>query len=694
MHLLSQHYIIVTTDDYTSYNATLPIPPRQIRAFTAVKGLPPPSYFGKIPSIRHHRFVKLIDNTCFAPTYTTREPVQPSLPWHKPVSSILPPFSQQLNTQFLTTHAYQFLSPQRAKFVKLSLQNGFPSFNVMPPIDFYNTPNKVQPFTPMGDVVTKYLKTFQDKGHLLSYSSPVLPGTHTFAIDIVAKVKFDNNGIQSTKYRPVFDGSQPGRKEFTLKKELQYTNQSIYELMAFALSHNVIFGSLLDYEAFFTVLNRNYNDVASNCVYWDMGDGFKFHYLLSHGFGEAHTPFCADTLGALLQTIQQHEINTTCDYQHFLIRRTDDTLVTHSTTRSQLSLLHNATPQSPYMDAQQAIHTIHTVCTNAAVPIQNKKTKIAETTSLFDGFIFNWSLHGGSIGVPQDKKKKLLLTIAQVRHKFRTNRTDPNHKFFTKLSSTKIIESLVGQLEWASQVFYYLRSRIPAIRATNFHSAWEKPQLSSQAKESLEIFHNVCDFPGHTYVPFSNYFEQSPSFTIYTDASGKDGIGGYSTTPGSRYFFTESIPTEWNLHLTTSLTNLSSTWLELFALFIVLTIHGTTYANASIQWFTDSNACTKAMRNCASNQTQLNLLLIPIFHLLTKHSICITTTWIPRTSNTGADDLSKFHIQEFCDTHDFDIIEQVFVPHACFQKGRMILSGSTTMPYNTPTSQIPAPTRS
>lgn len=210
--------------------------------------------------------------------------------------------------------------------------------------------------------------------------------------------------------------------------------------------------------------------IASNCVYWGLGDGFKFHYLLSHSFGEAHTPFCADTLGALLQAIQQHEVDTSCHCKHFLIRRTDGTLVTHSTTRSRLSLLYNATPQSPYLDAKQAVHTIHTVCTNAAIPIQHKKTKIAEHTSLFDGFIFHWTLNNGSI---HDKKHKLLRTIAQVRYKFK-NGKKTSHKFFSILSHSKLIESLVGQLEWASQVFYYLHARIPAIRAVNYRSPWHK----------------------------------------------------------------------------------------------------------------------------------------------------------------------------------------------------------------------------
>jgi hypothetical protein len=601
----------------------------------------------------------------------------PSLPWHHNTNSILPEFTQQLNTNYLINQAIKFLSPQRAEFVALSLLYGFPSFNVMPPVDFYNTPNKVQPFTPKGDIVTKYLKTFQAKGHLLSYPQPVLPGTHTLAIDIVEKTKFHDDGTQSTKYRPVFDGSQPGRKEFTLKNQLQYTNQSIYELMAFSISYHTTSGSLMDYEAFFTVLNRNHNDVASNCVHWDLGDGPKFHYLLSHGFGEAHTPFCADTLGSLLQTTQQHEINTTCDYKHFLIRRTDDTLVAHSTTRSQISLLHNATPRSPKVDALHAMQIIDTVCNHATVPIQHKKTKIAEHTSLFDGFIFHWTRNNGSIGIPQDKKHKLILTIAQVRYKFKNGR-EPTHKFFSILSHSKLIESLVGQLEWASQVFYYLRARIPAIRSVNYRSPWHKPTLSQQAMDSLTVFHNACDLPGHTYVPFTHYFEQPPQYTIYTDASGKYGLGGYSSTLRARYFFSAPIPEGWNLHLSTSNSKLSSTWLELFTFFVVLTMKGKNYANSSIQWYTDSHASTTAMHNCASNTPHLNALLIPIFHILTKYSISVTTTWLSRDSNTGADALSKLNVNEFCKTHNFHLNEQVSVPPTCFQKGWRILSDSIT----------------
>jgi hypothetical protein len=50
---------------------------------------------------------------------------------------------------------------------------------------------------------------------------------------------------------------------------------------------------------------------------WDIGQGWQCHYLLTHGFGEAHTPAAADLHG---DTLQKKKFNN------------DTSIIAHCTT--------------------------------------------------------------------------------------------------------------------------------------------------------------------------------------------------------------------------------------------------------------------------------------------------------------------------------------------------------------------------
>lgn len=313
---------------------------------------------------------------------------------------------------------------------------------------------------------------------------------------------------------------------------VQYTTQHLFQAMAFGVVNNIIGSSLVDYTAFFTILNRNILDIPSNCVVWKISEeeGWQFHYLHGHAFGEKATPFSADVLASLLQNIQQHHIDLRCHFRHFLIRRVDDTMILHSDTPSEVPVEHRRTPRK---DAALALAIFKKVCTRAQVPIQETKTRECEDSSLFDGYCFDWP--NRRIGYPRDKARKLydyIDQILRIADKFATrhqncewNRTTEvefeekahsrSMEINEKVSLTgfqndsgqgaftvgyhskhvptlfKLLESVVGQLEYATFVWFYYRPLILPIRRCYQHLPRNKnyvPVITQEAYKALESF--------------------------------------------------------------------------------------------------------------------------------------------------------------------------------------------------------------
>lgn len=597
--------------------------------------------------------------------------------WQMGRDSRIPSTHILLNTTYLINEARAVLQPQRYDLYTKCLLYGFPTFTTLEPRNHIIHNHRVLLHTKQGQAVTDQLIKLKQMGalHTTPPTGPI-PGTHTFIANAAIKVKIDPVTFNTKdKFRCTLDGSAPGRKDYVPKVDCQYTTTRIINIMADALYYRVWAGSLLDYEAFFNYLHRHSTQIPSNAIIWDIGQGWQCHYLLTHGFGEAHTPAAADLHGDTLQKIQQRHINHHTLYHHVLHRRVDDTLILHGTvpqitgTSSILRTLEH--------DAKIAITTFTNVCKLAKQPLQNTKTDETNHISRFDGFDFKWdfhynhSQHKGAIGYPADKQHKLLPLLTQA--------------LSTKSITRKTAESLTSSLEYATQVLYYYRPYLPPIRHSWLRLPHDhiKVTFTPAARSALQKFQSLFQHKRTLYVPFTHFFDDphGPNIQLWTDASGNRGIGGYAcisrSTKATPMFFTTPIQPSWNLHMDTHLAGISSTWLELVGLLYALHTAGTQWRHTSIQWTTDSSPAHNAMHNHNSSTPAINKLLEAIFTHCTRNSIHISTTWVARKFNKGADLLSRLEVQLFLTSYPNYTSHQKQVP----KQATIIATSSLLSPH-------------
>jgi hypothetical protein len=497
-------------------------------------------------------------------------------------------------------------------------------------------------------------------------------------VDVVTKYQL-KDGEWITKLRPTLDGSQPGRKEWVDPSLTQYTTQHLFEAMAFSRQHHIIGGSLVDYTSFFTILNRNIQDIPSNCVFWQLpGEEWKFHYIHGHAFGEKTTPFSADVLASLLQKIQTHHIDKRCEYRHFLIRRVDDTMILHSDT---LRVDITTPTRTPKQDAKVALTIFAAVCARAGVPIQHTKTKRCEMINIFDGYAFCWGTN--RIGYPSDKASKLIdfidriLKIADQSQHQRAAKKNKTSVFRNGPTLYKLLQSVVGQLEYAALVWFYYRPLILPIRhCYQYLDPKHTPTVSPTAYSALTKFRYIASQPQAAWVPIQHYFvnHHGPSVRLWTDASGEYGIGGHTHYEDTtRLCFAKLIPQGWKLHDSTIRKGISTTWLELLALYAILIQQGTNWNNYTVHWYTDSLACNLIVQNTASKIPSVNQLLHLVYLHCSKHTIQIAPTWVPREHNKLADMLSNINFADFYLLTQFRPEDVVSIHRSTYRKAEKTL---------------------
>ena len=81
----------------------------------------------------------------------------------------------------------------------------------------------------------------------------------------------------------------------------------------------------------------------------------------------------------------------------------------------------------------------------------------------------------------------------------------------------------------------------------------------------------------------ANLFEKPHDMALTTDSSGKDGFGGYA----DGMFFAEPLRQEWNMHLDEMPLLVSSSWIELAALFLALQCPKLAAEGKVLLWTTD-----------------------------------------------------------------------------------------------------------
>lgn len=166
--------------------------------------------------------------------------------------------------------------------------------------------------------------------------------------------------------------------------------------------------------------------------------------------------------------------------------------------------------------------------------------------------------------------------------------------------------------------------------------------------------------------PFWKLYKLTPpQIDAWTDASGYDSFGGYTTG----MFFTEPLAEHQALdpelrakEPTDNQLSLSTAYLELIALYYLLVTLGRRARGKVLRWTTDAQASVANWIRQSSKNHATNRLLSLIGDYCTRNSILVEARWWPREQNTLADILTHADISTFCHLANVPKNDQVRVP--------------------------------
>jgi hypothetical protein len=143
------------------------------------------------------------------------------------------------------------------------------------------------------------------------------------------------------------------------------------------------------------------------------------------------------------------------------------------------------------------------------------------------------------------------------------------------------------------------------------------------------------------------HFEQliaKPTFIVYSDASAI--VCGAFIDNCAGFVMVE----HWSLTERQG----NSTWRELKAVQIFLTLNANKFEDKSIQWYTDNMAVPRVVQK-GSMKFDLHALALEVYQICLEHNTDLTLLWIPREANEAADYLSKV-----ADVDDWEVDQRIF----------------------------------
>jgi hypothetical protein len=588
-------------------------------------------------------------------SYSTAITPPPSFPWEKPLEQVLGTFTSTLNLPLLRQWAATYLTGPARQYAIHAYTHGFPTHNQQPHHTDVSTINRVTPGTPEGDAVDAQLDRLRARRRVVETSLPLIPGTRTIPLSSTAKVKVSESDFTcKVKHRPVVDGTAPhddtSRKAYTDPREISFSVQEPFiAIVAYTLAHDISCGSLHDYEAYFESIPKSITEVAGATIWWRQ----KFVYVLDHVYGLTATPHSAEVHATVLQAAQQHNIDKVTLAKHLAVRRTDDTLILH--------------PRVDEQSIDRANEAFALTCRMVNQKLQHGKTQHRRSIVLFDGLLLDFATK--RVGYPVSKQLRLAVQIGRALDwpDHRTTDVMPNHVQQATRDIVKAhdlagkrrashghhltrsqLESITGSLEYAVKALVNHRSRVPPLRASWIHLTAPNARvtLTREGRACLVGFHKLFTRAQPIWYPMANMFEKPHDKSVITDASGKQGFGGHA----NHLYFAEPLPHEWNMHLEVMPLLISSSWIELGALFLVLHCPQLAVDGQVLLWTTDCQPAEQAWRNGRSPSPALNDLIWRIQRLCTARAITIISRHVLRGLNDRADLLSKQDIQGFLAT--------------------------------------------
>jgi hypothetical protein len=620
--------------------------------------------------IRHFKKRRVLDpTTAGPPSFWVRPPAPPRFPFERSAVDFFGPFTSTLNLPLLKVFAARHLRGAALRFMLRGYDEGFPTLSQSPVIRDISPQNRVLPGTPAGDAVDAQIARAQQRGRVVSAPLPIASGTCTLPLSAVQKIRVAED-LQTfkVKSRAVVDGSHgpagTDRGAWVNPAHISFMVPITIMLMAaYILCYDITSASLFDYTSFFETIPLCTTEIPTNCYFWKG----QFWWFLDNLFGCVTTPFSADMHARVLQMAQQADMDSVSRCVHFIVRRVDDSIVLH--------------PEADAASIPAVNAAFVAVCTAVKQPLQTAKTQIAKPVAMFDGAL--WDLPGKRLGYPASKQINVLIHIAhalgmrlgdlvkkvptphraQLRALVRAAGVQMGRPF-----TRKAAESLTGKLDYAVVALVHLRNRVQPIRASwiRLPSDHNKVTFSQEAVDCLHHFLALFCELQPLWFPLRNLFVRPHDVEIYSDASGKDGFGAFGP---SFFFFAEHLPQEWNLHLGTLPPGVSTGWLELASLLMIVVVRHQQLPNKVVRWFTDSEVSMYAWQSGRSPIPAINSLLWAIQTRCARSSITVIAEHIYREQNEKADLLSKQQVQAFLELSPRHTVNQrLRVPHHVFKR--------------------------
>ncbi len=262
------------------------------------------------------------------------------------------------------------------------------------------------------------------------------------------------------------------------------------------------------------------------------------------------------------------------------------------------------------------------------IPTTLKKCRSIRQIQVMLGFEYNTRRQ--VVRVPDDKLAKILAEIDLFL-------LAPSGTYFTK----KQYESLIGKLRWLASVIRVGRAFVRRLELYTqyLERATDKLKLIVPMRQDLRFWKHsaVIANRGMAFDEICDH-DLAPHVTVYTDASGKIGYGGFCSN--GAYF-----QKRWSFaHLKISDADVLIQFQELFAIVIACYLFGSRWRNRRVRFFCDNSNVVgnvSKMRAHLCKETVMSLLR-QVAWLSLQYGFSYDIRFVPGIENDTADDLSRF----------------------------------------------------
>ena len=142
-----------------------------------------------------------------------------------------------------------------------------------------------------------------------------------------------------------------------------------------------------------------------------------------------------------------------------------------------------------------------------------------------------------------------------------------------------------------------------------------------------------------------HYLDSRPTFHIWTDASGRLGMGGYILQDLS-----EPVQEAFSTRLATRHRRKDIQFKEMKAVCQAIQLWLLRLRGSKLILYCDNDACVHGLQKLSIRGSAMTPLR-DIAMLLVKNDVHLVPTWIPTKANELADDLSRLRYRKIADTH-------------------------------------------